>query len=91
MTLKRVTSYDPLFSFFSLVNRKSALLILLLREILQGEPDSLDHRVRCATGPDGPTPWTSLTGAVAAPVRFATSPRLPSNKLEKHGSRLLMA
>jgi hypothetical protein len=31
---------------------------------------------------------TRLTGAVAAPVRFAPSPRLPFNKLKKHGGRV---
>jgi hypothetical protein len=40
--------------------------------------------VRKRTGLFGLSVGTSLTGAVAAPDRFAVSPRLPFNKLKKY-------
>ena len=58
----------------------------VLSKNLQGvrEPDSLAPNRAQAHRPAGLSVGTSLTGAVAAPDRFAVSPRLPFNKLKKY-------
>jgi hypothetical protein len=66
---------------FMRVRGRSLLTLVLGSEKQAWGQGSLDHRVRFATGPVGPTPWTSLTGAVAAPAAFGVSLRLPQASL----------